>query len=87
MNNVPSIGIVAGTRRVTGQKLTNAATNHFRSRIQRAGIEVALQVERNHCGHFSEALVRPGETLTYEGIEISLESVVDGLFYVSVKID
>ena len=43
------------------------------------------EVERNHCGHFSEALVRPGETLTYEGIQVSLESVVDGLFYVSVK--
>jgi hypothetical protein len=45
------------------------------------------EVERDHCGHFSEALVRPGETLTYEGIEVSLESVVDGLFYVSVGTD
>ena len=43
------------------------------------------EVERNHCGHFSEALVRPGETLTYEGIQVSLESVVDGLFYVNVE--
>lgn len=44
------------------------------------------EANRNHCGHFSEVLVRPGETLTYEGIQVSLESVVDGLFYVSVEI-
>jgi hypothetical protein len=43
------------------------------------------EVERNHCGHFSEALVRPGETLSYEGIVVKLESVVDGKFYVNVN--
>jgi hypothetical protein len=43
-------------------------------------------VERNHCGHFSEALVMVGESLSYEGITVSLDSVVDGLFYVNVEI-
>lgn len=45
------------------------------------------EVQRNHCGHFSEALVKPGEVLTYEGITVTLESVVDGKFYVSVSAD
>lgn len=44
------------------------------------------EANRNHCGHFSEALLKSGETLTYEGIQIKLESVVDGLFYVDVTI-
>ena len=43
------------------------------------------EVERNHCGHFSEALLRPGETLTYEGIVVKLESIVDEKFFVSIN--
>jgi hypothetical protein len=44
------------------------------------------EVERNHCGRFSEALVMVGESLSYEGIQVNLESIIDGQFYVSINI-
>jgi len=44
------------------------------------------ELSGNGCGYFGEALLKEGGTVSYEGITIKLEAIVDGLFYTEVQI-
>lgn len=40
-----------------------------------------------NCGFFDKALVGVGQSVSYNGIDVTLEAAVDGLYYVKIKID
>ena len=40
-----------------------------------------------NCGFFDKALIKAGQTVTFEGVAVTLEGVVDDGYYVSLNID
>ena len=44
------------------------------------------ELSGNGCGYFGEAILKEGGTVSYEGITIKLEAIVDGLFYTEIQI-